>query len=71
MHSICNVEYNVTKKHLARHIHFSIHLSALSSCKNLRNAYVPRIIKSTNRRTENVSMVIEQVIRSDLGNVTL
>jgi hypothetical protein len=37
---------------------------------NVRIAYVlRRLIKSTNRRIENVSMVTEQVIRSDPGNL--
>jgi hypothetical protein len=39
---------------------------------NVLMAYVPRrLIKSTNRINENVSMVTEQVIRFDPGNLTL
>jgi len=39
---------------------------------NVRIAYVSRrLTKSTNRRIENVSMVMEQVIRSDPRNLPL
>jgi hypothetical protein len=32
VHSICDGEYNVTTKHLVRHIHFISHLIMVASC---------------------------------------